>query len=447
MWEGVDYLFIDEVSMISCQLMAQISEALMIAKGNGSPFSGISVIFASDFAQLPPVAETSLARRIDATSGAAGSSRRAQHKIDGKILWNSVENVVLLTETMRQIGKENRPFIDLLGCLREGQCTQSDYDLLNTRLLQNIPLSERGQEWSDPPVIAADNASKDALNEAAVQAFAQCIEREMHWYYAIDKKSGDVLADPHVRTALQRAHSGRTKHRIGKMPLVLGMRVIAIAHNFDVQGGVVNGSTGILKRIRYTVDDDGHRHLTSRIVQLDADTSMPQSAPMPGLAASEVPILQDSVSLNFTHPYSKKRLVIQRSQVPIEPAYATTTHCAQGQTFKRVIVDLANCRGYESPYVMLSRATSLQGALILRPFSEKKTTCHQPQDVRDETKRLRTLALQTMIRTGTACEQLAAQLELEIIYTPQASKRAAGLSTRDTDTTKRTRTTRTIGPS
>ena len=34
MWEGMDYLFIDEVSMISCKILCRICEALSIAKGN-----------------------------------------------------------------------------------------------------------------------------------------------------------------------------------------------------------------------------------------------------------------------------------------------------------------------------------------------------------------------------------------------------------------------------
>lgn len=58
MWEGVDFLFIDEVSMIGCKLLHRISEALIQAKGNTSPFGGINVIFSGDFAQLPPVGET-----------------------------------------------------------------------------------------------------------------------------------------------------------------------------------------------------------------------------------------------------------------------------------------------------------------------------------------------------------------------------------------------------
>ena len=55
MWEGVDYLFIDEVSMIGCNYLLKISEALTEAKQKTSAFRGMNIIFAGDFAQLPPV--------------------------------------------------------------------------------------------------------------------------------------------------------------------------------------------------------------------------------------------------------------------------------------------------------------------------------------------------------------------------------------------------------
>ncbi|KAH9853911.1 hypothetical protein C2E23DRAFT_695761, partial [Lenzites betulinus] len=69
-----------------------------------------------------------------------------------------------------------------------------------------------------------------------------------------------------------------------------------------------------------------------------------------------------------------------------------TAHKAQGQTFDKVIVDLAGCTGTESPYVMLSRATSLEGVLILRPFDHSKITCRQSEDLRKEMSRLHILA-------------------------------------------------------
>src|SRR6202453_852061 len=59
--EGVDYIFIDEVSMLSCQDMYRISSRLAKAMNEFDlPFGGINMIFAGDFAQLPPVGGSSL---------------------------------------------------------------------------------------------------------------------------------------------------------------------------------------------------------------------------------------------------------------------------------------------------------------------------------------------------------------------------------------------------
>jgi hypothetical protein len=149
MWDGVDYLFIDEVSMIGCGLLCDVSEALSIAKGNTDSFGGINIIFAGDFAQLPPVGQTQLYANLS-RPGMTGSTRPSQKKVFGKLLWLSVKTVVLLTEVKRQSGPENaRPenarFLEFLGRLREGRCNESDYQLLNTRVLSN---NQKIQEYS-----------------------------------------------------------------------------------------------------------------------------------------------------------------------------------------------------------------------------------------------------------------------------------------------------------
>src|ERR1700722_14160865 len=54
--DGVEYIFLDEVSMVACDDNYKISSQL--AKGLnefGMPYGGINMIFAGDFAQLPPV--------------------------------------------------------------------------------------------------------------------------------------------------------------------------------------------------------------------------------------------------------------------------------------------------------------------------------------------------------------------------------------------------------
>ncbi|KAH9855233.1 hypothetical protein C2E23DRAFT_705197, partial [Lenzites betulinus] len=72
-----------------------------------------------------------------------------------------------------------------------------------------------------------------------------------------------------------------------------------------------------------------------------------------------------------------------------------TAHKAQGQTFESVVVDLAGCSGTEAPYVMLSRATSLRGVIVLRAFDKSKITCRSSEDIRKENHRLHVLALRT----------------------------------------------------
>ena len=50
------YILLDEVSMVSCQNMYDISKQLALCCDNSDePFGGMNMILCGDFAQLPPV--------------------------------------------------------------------------------------------------------------------------------------------------------------------------------------------------------------------------------------------------------------------------------------------------------------------------------------------------------------------------------------------------------
>ncbi|EPQ49841.1 hypothetical protein GLOTRDRAFT_51524 [Gloeophyllum trabeum ATCC 11539] len=53
-----------------------------------------------------------------------------------------------------------------------------------------------------------------------------------------------------------------------------------------------------------------------------------------------------------------------------------TAHKAQGLSLPHLVIDLHGTRGTEAPYVMVSRATSLEGLMILRDFPKSKIRCH-----------------------------------------------------------------------
>src|SRR6201999_1694819 len=114
----------------------------------------------------------------------AASTNRAQGKVLGRLLWLSFETVIILHEAMRQSGSENAVFVELLGRLRDGCCTEGDYDVLVSRSIQNLP--DMGREWRLAPVIVTSNATRDVINRRAAEAFAEQVGAELHWYHAID---------------------------------------------------------------------------------------------------------------------------------------------------------------------------------------------------------------------------------------------------------------------
>ncbi|KAJ3559970.1 hypothetical protein NM688_g18 [Phlebia brevispora] len=397
MWEGVDYLFIDEVSMLGCLTLAKVTEALSLATGKHGPFGGMNIIFAGDFAQLPPVTDIRLFgfTKPKVSSDSQASVTRASRTIYGKLLWLSVDTVVVLTQVMRQAGAENQRFVELLSRLRTGSCIEDDQRLLNSRLLNHVSANGQISAWKNAPVIVYDNATKDALNCKAVEAFACQTGRPLHWYHCRDRHLGQNIQNQQLREFLVQQHSGQTGGLMGRIPLVLGMKVI-ISKNFDLEGGVLNGSIRILRKIRFKLNEYGERQLVSCVVYLP-DSSTPDIA---GLHAKEVPVLEETKEWKILDKYSKKMLKLSRTQVAIQPAYAFTCHRVQGQTFNRILIDLEGCSGAESPYVMLSRARSLEGIAILRPFSMKKISTAPNRSLTAETTRIRMLGERTKLRLG-----------------------------------------------
>lgn len=110
-WDGVDFLFVDEKSVIGRKLLVSMHEALCVAKGNDLPFGGMNVIFAGDFGQLPPVGQRSL---YSCVRGHNMANTKVQADVFGRLLWLCIDVVVKLVQVMRQFGEENECFVDLL---------------------------------------------------------------------------------------------------------------------------------------------------------------------------------------------------------------------------------------------------------------------------------------------------------------------------------------------
>jgi len=104
--EGVDYIFLDEVSMLSCHDMYKICAQLAKAMNEpDEPFGGINIIFAGDFTQLPPAIGKEATSLYSGSIGGKGlleTSFRGQESAIGKALWHQVTTAVILHQNMRQ---------------------------------------------------------------------------------------------------------------------------------------------------------------------------------------------------------------------------------------------------------------------------------------------------------------------------------------------------------
>ena len=175
----------------------------------------------------------------------------------------SIQNMIILQTVEHQHGSGAEGLISLLTRLHEGKCTANDYKFLNSRLAKRLASEENISRWYSAPIIVSENATKDALNIAATEAFARQSGQHLYWYHSTDRHCGEVITDPGLKIHLQALSSNTTNNHLGHILLVIGMPVMLMT-NFDVSHGIVNGTIGTLKSVQYWVDPNGFRHAMIR---------------------------------------------------------------------------------------------------------------------------------------------------------------------------------------
>lgn len=168
-----EVLIIDEISMLSGEMLDALNDAIQRVRRNTNPFGGLQVIFIGDFAQLPPVPEDPTYTTNDfvrpedwyfprykefwhmpvITTG-TGSQQQQQHQggysrmreglnrqprqemlfsnrglaLQSEVWWNLDLRVIELTKVFRQ---DDVDFIATLNRMRKGETTPEDLHWLN----------------------------------------------------------------------------------------------------------------------------------------------------------------------------------------------------------------------------------------------------------------------------------------------------------------------------
>ena len=308
-WMAADALIIDEVSMMTPELLDKLDEIGRGVRRNQStkPFGGLQMILVGDLYQLPPV----------------NKSGQEDHRFvfEANVWRTSIEDSVILRTVHRQ---SDPVFLKVLEEARAGRLSEESIRILESR---------RNTDWKKleikPTLLFTRRADVEEINMAQLKKckggditfkaktvyspapFAQrATDQESQWATEKMDKSGSYVPELTLRVGAQ----------------------VMLLTNMDVEHGLVNGSRGVIEKF----------------------CEGPDPFPMVKFRNGEVIIIQPATWA------SEDVEGLQREQIPLRLAYAITIHKAQGATLDCALIDIGdNTFEYGQAYVALSRVRSL----------------------------------------------------------------------------------------
>ena len=377
--KGVDYIFIDEVSMLSCIDMYNISAQLARLRDNTEePFGAVNMIFAGDFAQLPPGSKA--AALYSDFRHAKSSSDYSQKAVIGKGIWHQTTTVVILRENMRQngVGSNDDKLRAALDNMRYKACTPQDIDYLHTLLVESQPNGVKkllSPDFRNVSVITGINAHRDKINEMGVERFAKDTDQELESFYSIDTwNDSSAKAGDHISSSFQKVlwslPPDCTEHHAGVLKLCHGMPVL-IKVNEATECCVTNGAEGYIVHWNSSVNPStGKKMLDTVFVELK---NPPKAIQLEGLPLNVVPLTRESKTVQCKLIDDSVQS-IKREQVKLLPNFAMTDYASQGRTRPHNSVDLSKCRSHQSYYTCLSRSSMHDGTLVLQGLNPNLIT-------------------------------------------------------------------------
>lgn len=324
LYQKLDLLIIDEVSMVRCDLMDSIDNFLKKNRANNDPFGGVQLLLIGDLFQLPPVVprqEMVILKEKGYFSPYFFSSFSLQ---------KSSLVPIELTFVYRQ---EDSFFVSLLNSLRIGENVDLATAEVNSRCYWN-------GDVSTDITLTCTNIRADQIN---MDELHQILERE----YAF---KGEI--------------KGRFSLEEDKLPSPLDLRLkvgarVMFTKNDDHRRWV-NGTLGII------------RHIDQKSIGVELVTDQ---------KGSNFDV-QRVTWETYKYAYSPEKDQIlakkvgEYTQYPLMLAWAVTIHKSQGKTLKNVLVDLGNGAFTSGQvYVALSRCRSIKDIRLARPLRNTDVKC------------------------------------------------------------------------
>ncbi len=320
--KGAAVLIIDEISMLSPQVLDAVDQVCRHVRESIAPFGGLQVVLVGDFFQMPPVT------RHDAFAPSHGLDFGQPDEADNvfafqSAAWRDLDpTVCYLGEQHRQSDSE---FLALLEAIRADACGAHERRLLSSRASAGKPPN------ASVTRLFTHNRDVDRLNQQALDRMPGEAR-----YFEMVSRGPAPLVDALKRGCLSSQ----------QLELKTGAQVMFIKN--DPAGRFANGTLGMVSSFDRESGNPVVETLSgSRITAEPLDWALEED----GKAAAKI------------------------TQVPLRLAWAITVHKSQGMSLDAAEIDLSHAFEYGHGYVALSRVRALEG-LYLAGWNERALRVH-----------------------------------------------------------------------
>jgi len=351
--KSLDLLVIDEVSMLSADMLDAIDQKLQAARRNDKPFGGVRVLFFGDPYQLPPVPnrkDVQMHKRLMDKYPLGNWFFEADCYSEANF-----ETIGLKTNHRADDSDESgRKFVEALRKVRTGETNQALVDYFNQRV-------NCEPQFPIFLVLVGSNEAVDRINNANLEKIKNELFAFSGQVRFVDRNSDSV-------------EDWRTVPVEKNLELKVGAQVMFVKN--DDQGGHmvsgapeprwVNGTQGVVERIDHKAES-----IWVKVIKINAkgDSTnvfeVKKSTFDVIVHTDHKRVLRNGAQRVDLEP----KVVMSYVQFPLRLAYALTIHKSQGQTYPSMKFDPKGTFEDGQLYVALSRATKLEAIGLINPLT------------------------------------------------------------------------------
>ncbi len=336
LFNAIEILIIDEISMVSCNLLDGIDQALKLSRGNKKPFGGVRLILVGDLYQLGPVVRDTDRKYLYHLNK---NYKKSIYFFNAEAFKTIDQNfrIFNLMKNYRQC--QDYLFYSLLEKIKTGSCDNRDLETLHFHT--SIPTA-------DSTILALTNDTVNFYNALA------CMNINKQHY----------LSTPQIITMDPECFRDVLDNPAAEPQIFVEDSLVIFTRNNKTEG-YSNGTQGRIRNIESCSNKD------DPISSIDVEIlSGEQRGRTVTLHKQELRLMRPS----FNRKTKKLHTIIAGKIIhfPLRCAQALTIHKAQGLTLDKICIDKGNqAFAAGQIYTALSRAPSLANVYLKEEITKE----------------------------------------------------------------------------